>query len=479
MEFSPPDVRYWALLAPLLVTLTGVVVLLRGVFGAGGEDEPRRWSLGGLAAAAAAALLVSVMGDSDSFAGMLRLDSVTVFFWLVMLAATAGALLAADERLRPEGVKRAESLALLLFACLGMMLMAAGGHLLLIFLGLETMSLALYILAGLNGQRDPRSNEAALKYLLLGAFATGFLVYGMAFVYGGCGSLQVHDTVVAVGFGNADGAFLSVGLGLLTVGLGFKVALVPFHMWAPDVYEGAPTPVTAFMAVGPKVAGFAAMVRVFIDAAGGLAESWAPLLALLALLTMLLGNLMALAQSNLKRLLAYSSIAHAGYLAVGIVAGALGVQAVLYYGLAYAAMTLGAFAVVMIVAGDGERLALDNYAGLAKRSPLAAGAMTLFLLALASIPPTSGFLGKWLLFVAAVQAGYTWLAVLGVLCSLIGIFYYLRIVVRMYFDEPANAEPVAISEPSRQLVWAAGIATALLSLPTGLFFVWLAGRAVG
>ncbi|NUQ00302.1 MAG: NADH-quinone oxidoreductase subunit N [Armatimonadetes bacterium] len=349
----------------------------------------------------------------------------------------------------------------------------------MLFVGLETMSIALYILSGIAGGREPGSNEAALKYLLLGAFATGFLVYGMAFVFGATGSLDLrvlHD--LALHRATIPG-FLNVGLALLIIGLGFKVALVPFHMWAPDVYEGAPTPITAFMSVGAKVAGFAALIRVLSEAALPVQEVWLPGLWWLAVATMLIGNVIALVQTSIKRLLAYSSIAHAGYLTIGIVAGTrLGVEAVVYYSLAYALMNLGAFAVVLAANGDHDRLQLYDLRGLARRSPLLAGAMALFMFSLAGVPPLSGFIGKWLLFSAAVEANQVGLAVLAVLCSAISAFYYLRVVVYMYMTEPAETHRPLLDTPrTRTALYATIVGTVLLSFPAGLLFVHLSGWA--
>jgi NADH-quinone oxidoreductase subunit N len=379
------------------------------------------------------------------------------------LTTAALAILLSIEYTARIGLAQGEYYTLLLLSAAGMMLMAAAVNLMTIFLALEILSIALYVLVGLN-RAERRSAEAALKYLLLGAFASGFLVYGMALIYGQTGTTSLaglRDLISSL-----SGPFptlLMVGLGLMIVGFGFKVALVPFHMWAPDAYQGAPTSVTAFMSVGAKVAGFAALGRVVLyafDPAGSstLASSqpgdWVWVLAILSALTMTVGNLAALRQTNLKRLLAYSSIAHAGYLLVGVAAGSsLGASAVLFYLLAYTLMNVGAFAVVIAVGRwdttTEKDVTLDSLAGLAYRKRWLAAAMALFMLSLAGVPPLIGFLAKFYIFSAAVQAGLTWLAVIGVINSVVSAYYYLRVVAMMFMHEgqPAAAQgmPVCVA----------------------------------
>jgi NADH-quinone oxidoreductase subunit N len=322
------------------------------------------------------------------------------------------------------------------------MIMASSLDLMTIFLGLETLSIPLYILAGfLREQR--KSNEAALKYLLLGAFASGFLLYGIALVYGATGSINLQRVAQALASGQVSSpTLLSIGMGLLIVGFGFKVAAVPFHMWAPDVYEGAPTSVTAFMIAGTKAAAFAAFLRILMTGLPALQPDWSRMLWVLAVLTMTVGNVAAIAQTSIKRMLAYSSIAHAGYLLVALVTGTkLGSGAILFYLVAYACMTLGAFAAIVALAHrEEERLTIDEYAGLGLTRPALGAAMALFMFSLAGVPPTAGFMGKLYIFSAAVQAGQIGLAVIGVLNSVISAFYYLRITVVMYMS-PAKSEP--------------------------------------
>jgi NADH-quinone oxidoreductase subunit N len=334
-----------------------------------------------------------------------------------------------------------EYFVLILFASAGMMFMVSANHLLVIFLGLETLSISIYILAGLH-PTNPRSQESALKYLLLGGFSSGIFVYGAALTYGAAGSLSLAEMAKYFQAGNIN-LLAKVGMGLLLVGFSFKIAAVPFHMWTPDVYEGAPTPLTGFMSVGVKAAAFAAFVRVFFESLLPLQANWSMILWVLAAVTMIVGNVAALVQENIKRMLAYSSIAHAGYILIGMVAGneAGGMSALLYYLLAYTFTNLGAFAVVALVGREGEaNVMIDDYRGLAKLHPLLALTMSIFLFSLAGIPPTAGFVGKFTIFSAAVNAGYIWLVVIGVLTSAASVFYYFRVIMRMYMQTP-ETEP--------------------------------------
>jgi NADH-quinone oxidoreductase subunit N len=382
--------------------------------------------------------------EGRSFNGMFAVDAFGLFFDAIFLVGTLLVLLLSVDYARRERFQMGEYYFLLLMSTVGMMLMAQSTSLVMIFLGLELLSIAVYVLAGLERNRA-RSVEAALKYFLLGAFSTGFFLFGIALVYGATGSMDlavVTQRVGEVARGAAGGGLLLAGLVLLLVGFAFKVAVVPFHMWSPDVYEGAPTSVTAFMAAGVKAGGFAAFVRVFAGAFQSYAELWVPLVALLAVATMVVGNLAAIVQSNLKRLLAYSSIAHAGYLLVALVAhNRLGASSFLFYLLAYTFMTLGAFGVVIAVGRRGEaNERLEDLAGLGYRHPFLAAAMAVFMFSLAGIPPTAGFVGKFYIFSAAVEAGYAWLAVVMALTSVISVYYYLRVTVAMYmWDAPAGA----------------------------------------
>ncbi|MGH7731037.1 MAG: NADH-quinone oxidoreductase subunit N [Candidatus Eiseniibacteriota bacterium] len=379
------------------------------------------------------------------FDGMFLHDGFTVFFTLLFCAVAAVAVLQSWDYVRRTRINHGEYYALVLAATLGMILMAASNELITIFLGLELMSLALYVLVGFRrGRLD--SSEAALKYFLLGAFASGFLLYGIALLYGATGTTNLGRMANFLGDSPLpDNPLLLAGGLLVLAGFGFKVAAVPFHMWTPDAYEGAPTTVTGFMSAGAKAAGFAALLRVLTIALPGLAVDWRPLLTWIAILTMTVGNVTALLQSNVKRMLAYSSIAHAGYLLVAVVAGGQeGGAAALFYLAAYSLMNLGAFGVLALLGREQEeRVTVADLAGLGQRHPGLAAAMTVFMLSLGGIPPTAGFMGKVYVFGVAVDAGLVPLVIVGVLNSALSIYYYLRITVVMYMREP-QGEPVEV-----------------------------------
>ena len=374
--------------------------------------------------------------------GLIAVDQFALFFKIVFLGAAALTVLMSVRYLEIEGASPGEYYFLILCATLGMMIMAGGIDLITIFIGLETMAVSFYILAGFI-KPNQRSNEAAVKYFLLGAFSLGILLYGMSLMYGLSGTTNLR--VMAMTFaGQESDPRLILAVMLVAAGVGFKIAAVPFHMWAPDVYEGAPTPITAFLSVGSTAASFAMLLRIFLEGLPSMKPEWRVLFEGLAIVTMTVGNLAALTQSNLKRMLAYSSIAHAGYVLIGVVAGTpRGVAAMLIYVLVYAFMQLGAFTVIVLmrrqdIVGDE----LKDFSGLHVRHPFAAFAMLMFMLSLGGIPPTAGFMGKFWLFGAAIDAGYVWLAVIGVLNSAISLYYYIRIVVFMYVKkETAGSEP--------------------------------------
>lgn len=462
---TPPPINWLSLLPCLILTVTAILVLFWELWMTDDERPSLAWlSLTGLALTA----VVSIMlwgQRASAFNGMLALDPYALFFNLIFCLAAAMTLLMSVDYLDTIGVRQGEYYALVLFATVGMVLMAAATDLIVIFLGLETMSMAVYVLVGIWRQQLT-SNEAALKYFLLGAFASGFFLYGVALVYGATGSVQLGNIAAYVS-AHGSSTLLLVGMALLIVGFGFKVAAAPFHVWAPDVYEGAPTTVTAFMAVGVKAAAFAAFARVFLLTLGSVHAEWQGILWMLAVLTMTVGNITALVQQNIKRMLAYSSIAHAGYLLVAMVAGKdLGGGALMYYLLAYGLMTLGAFGVVIAVGREGEpNEEFSDYAGLGFRYPALALAMTLFMLSLTGVPPLVGFTGKFYIFSAAVKAGYIWLAVLGVLNSVISAYYYIRVVVTMYMHEGETAVDLLSSRPALAVVIiAAAIGTVLLGI---------------
>ena len=390
--------------------------------------------------------------------GTLAVDGVALFGKMILLATCAMAVLISYHYLSHRRIHRGEYYPLILFATAGMTLLAAANDLLLVFLALELLSLCLYVLAGF-ARRDAASQEGALKYFLLGAFSSAFLLYGIAIVYGATNTTNV--SLISAAAGGTSPRLMFFAMALLAVGFGFKVAAVPFHMWTPDVYQGAPTSVTGFMAAGTKAAGFIALLRVFLVALGPLQWDWRPVLWIVAVLTMSVGAVVAITQTDVKRLLAYSAIAHAGYVLIGVVAAnPEGTAGALFYLLVYAFMTLGAFATIIASAPGGrERLHLNEWTGLGQQHPVFAGVMTLFLLSLAGIPPTAGFMGKFFVFKAAVDAGETGLVVVGVLTSIIAAFFYLRVIVAMWLQEPAPGD--AGLGPSRALVAGLAIAAAV------------------
>ena len=382
-------------------------------------------------------------GELRGFRGMVVLDPFALFFNIVIGYATGLVILFSMDYIRREGQEAGEFYILVLLSSLGMMLMASAGDLIIVFLGLETMSIALYVLTGFFRHRL-EAGEASMKYFLIGAFASAFFLYGIALIFGATGSTNLDRIANAVAAGAGRDPMLAIGFGLLLVGFGFKISAVPFHMWAPDAYEGAPTSITAFIATGSKAAAFASLLRVLLTALRGAPLDWPMLMWGMAAITMTVGNVVALAQQNLKRMLAYSSIAHVGYMLVGVVAGgSLGNGAVLFYLLVYTFTTAGAFGAILLLERNGrEAVQLADYGGLATRHPVLAVALSVFLLSLIGIPPTAGFVGKFYLFGAAVKSGYVWLAVIGVLNSAVAAYYYLRLIVFMYMREPEGAPTV-------------------------------------
>ncbi|MCX6030771.1 MAG: NADH-quinone oxidoreductase subunit N [Chloroflexi bacterium] len=406
---------------------------------------------------------------APAFQTMALADGLGLFASAAVLIAAALAILLAVERVADFTPRAGAYYSLILLATAGMTAMTTASDFMMIFIALEILSLALYILVGFN-RKEMRSGEAALKYFLLGAFASGFFLYGIALIYAATGTTNLNDMTMRLLMMSMSLPFaplLPVGVGLLLVGFGFKVALVPFHMWTPDVYQGAPTPVTAFMSVGTKTAAFAALIRVLVSLASS-DRPWLIALAALAVLTMTLGNLAALRQTSLKRMLAYSSIAHAGYLLTGLAAGnQTGAQGALYYLLAYTFMNLGAFAVLLAIQRREENdVAGERMIGLASRQPLLAVLMAVFMFSLAGIPPLAGFFGKLYVFSGAVDAGLAWLAIVGVLNSAIGAYYYLRVTVSMFMTEPAGqpVESPKIAWPVWATVVIAAVGTVLLGL---------------
>ena len=395
--------------------------------------------------AAVTYLLAGSMGTT--FNGMFIADGYSLFFKLIFMLNVVLTVLISVKYIAIEKVNFGEYYSLILFSTLGMMLMASAGDLITLYLGLELMALSTYVLAGFL-RHDIKSNEAAMKYFLLGSFASAFLLYGISMIYGLTGTTDLHAISSYISQKGLSGnPVLTLSMIMFAVAFSFKIAAVPFHMWAPDVYEGAPTSITAFMSVGPKAAGFAVLGRVFMTAFGAARIEWTGILIPIAILTMAVGNIAAISQTNIKRMLAYSSIAHAGYVLLGIIAGTSeGMASVLNYLFIYAFMNIGAFAVVIMLRSEGFKGDdISDYEGLAKTHPLAAALMLVFMFSLTGIPPTAGFMGKFYLFMSAVSAGYTWLAVTAVIFSAISAYFYLRIVMYMYMKEPKTEVQLSVS----------------------------------
>ncbi len=472
----PPDVDFRLLLPEMILSVAGVLVMLVDAFT---RRTNQRWvtgnlSLLGLLAAAGSCLWLWDAGANipdSAFSGMIVLDRMRLSFNFVFIVVAALTVLVSMVWVERENLPAGEFHTLLLFATVGMMLMASGGDLVMLFLGLEILSISTYVMAGFR-KNDLRSNESSLKYFILGSFSSAFLLYGIALIYGATAHTAYADGTrggVIAGTTNIqeiaerlnDGMYpplLFAGAAMLLIGFGFKIATAPFHVWTPDVYEGAPTPVTAFMAAGPKAAGFAAFMRVFLFAfpfvvatgqagqtGANLHAAWLDALSLLAVLTMTVGNLVAIVQNNVKRMLAYSSIAHAGYALVGFVAAGFAtdaaeqrdsVAAVIFYLLVYSVMNLGAFAVVTLMARGGDRRTeFEDYTGIGFRAPALSLTLSLFMLSLLGVPLTAGFMGKVMIFSEALERNLVWLVVIGVLNTAVSAYYYLRLIVLMFFRE--------------------------------------------
>lgn len=474
----------WSLIAPeVIVCAAAVVVMLVDAF----VRPTQRWITGGISLFGIAAGAISVIWlwstgtpSADAFNGMIVLDELRLGFTLIFLLVSGLTLLISTVWVQGEQLPAGEFHSLLLFATVGMMLMASGNDLVIIFLGLEILSIATYVMAGFR-RTDVRSNESSLKYFILGSFSSAFLLYGIALIYGAtsiaepgpggslsrivAGTTNIAEIATRVSQAQYP-ALLYAGAAMMLVGFGFKIATAPFHIWTPDVYEGAPTPVTAFMAAGPKAAGFASFIRVFVfglpfvvsasnATAGNLHQLWVDVLVVMAILTMTLGNVVAIVQNNVKRLLAYSSIAHAGYALVGFVAAGAAsdltqrnnaITAVIFYLLTYAVMNIGAFAVVQLIARSGDRrTSIDDYRGIGFESPVLAFSLSLFMLSLLGMPLTAGFMGKIMVFGSAIDQHYYKLVVVGVLNTALSAYYYLRLIIVMFFGERTVAwKPPAV-----------------------------------
>jgi len=474
VNFAPSGVEYLRFLPEIVLIAAGTLlmvldVILRERF----RDAYGHISIAALVAAMAASV-VAYASPGPAFSDMLIVDGFATFFRVLVTGVGILTVLPSYRFLRREGAETGEYHALLLFSIAGQCVMVSANELIMIFIGLEISSISSYVLAGYL-RDDKRANEAALKYFLLGSFATAFFLYGVAIVYGLTGSTHLAGIrgVVAGGLMAPAPVFIGIAAALMFVGLGFKVSAAPFQIWAPDVYQGAPTPVTAFLSAGPKAAAFAIFLRIFMTAFQPIGGDWAPLVGGSALLSMTIGNFAALTQSNVKRLLAYSSIAHAGYVLVALAARSqVGTAAAMFYLAAYALMNIGAFAVVSHLSGKGERfLSVDDFAGLGTRQPGTAALLTIFLLSLIGVPLTGGFFGKFYIFKAALDSHLVWLTVLGLLNSALAAYYYLRILVVMYFREPGeSAEHIP---PAGAALKVAVYGSALGTLVLGIFPSWV------
>ena len=466
---SPGDtIRF---LPEIILTVMGTLIM---VLGASQENRPTNafgtLSLFSLLAALGGSLYAYTLAG-PAFGGLLIVDGFATFFRVLVIGVGILTVLCSYRFLEIEKADRSDYHALLLWSIAGQCVMVASNELIMVFIGLEISSIASYILAGYL-RDDKRNNEAALKYFLLGSFATAFFLYGVALVFGATGSTNIQDLGEAFRTGHSS-ALVFCAVALMFVGLGFKVSASPFQVWAPDVYQGAPTPVTAFLSAGPKAAAFAIFLRIFMTAFAPIGNGWEPLVWISALLSMTIGNFAALLQSNVKRLLAYSSIAHAGYVMVALTARSdVGTAAAMFYLAAYAFMNIGAFAVVSHLAGRGERYQnVDDFAGLGQKQPFTAALLTIFLLSLIGVPLTGGFFGKFYIFKAALESHLVWLTVLGLLNSAVAAYYYLRILVMMYMHEPSEA--VTNAEPLTPGLSMALILPAIGTLFLGIFPTWV------
>jgi NADH-quinone oxidoreductase subunit N len=480
-------INYSAILPEIILGLTGIVLMLaEALWPKHGKIHAGIITLVGLGVAAAATLRLWGVEPLTAFSGMIVVDRFRLWFTLIAILAAIISVFLSWNFVDEERVRPAEYFALLMFCAVGMTLLAASHDLIMVFLGIETVTISTYVLAGYR-RTDARSTEAALKYFILGAFSSAFLLYGIALVYGATRTTNLAQIQEALRgtLGQGEALLMLAGAAMLLIGFGFKVTTVPFHVWTPDVYEGAPTPVTAFMSVGPKAAGFAAFLRVFsltfgTDFSAGstgstLQADWMALVAAMALLTMTFGNLIAITQTNIKRMLAYSSIAHAGYVLLGLVSQNW--PAVAFYMLTYAVMNLGAFAIVALIARRGdERVLIEDYAGLGFRQPGLSFPLTVFLISLTGIPGTAGFIGKFWLFTAAWEAGFHALVIVAVINSVISAYYYLYVVIVMFFREAKEeAEPVPLPRVFALTLIITVIGTFYLGLLPTRVFQFLSG----
>ncbi len=483
VNYAPSPVEILRLLPEIILILVATGIMVAEALRGTREARPLgHVAVGGLLAALWAS--VSVWANPGfGFNQSVVLDGFAAFFRALVIVAGLLAVLMAQQYLRREGADGGEYYALILYSVAGQCIMVSGTELMVLFIGLEISSIATYVLAGYL-RDDRRANEAAIKYFLLGSFATAFFLYGVAWIYGASGTTNL--IAVRRAMANAattpSHALVAAAAALILVGLAFKVSAAPFQNWAPDVYQGAPAPAAAFMSAGPKAAAFAMLLRIFVTAFEPVSDRWLPVVWISALATMIVGNFGALWQTNIKRLLAYSSVAHAGYVLVAVVANSSsGTAAVMFYMAAYALMNLGAFAVVTYFSREGEKyLEIDDLAGLAERQPVTAALFSVLLLSLIGVPLTGGFFAKFYVFKAALEANLVWLTILGLLTSAVAAYYYLRILVIMYMREPNESTQHLPPQPPgiRVVLWTTALGTLLLGIYPSVILDF-ANRAAG
>jgi len=474
-----PPINLAAILPAVVLSIAGIAIMIAEPFRREGKGGLGWLGLAGMIAAIFA--LFPMAGNRGLwYSGLWIVDDYSIFFHLIFLIIGALTILGSIDFLRRERIDHSEYYSLLLFATAGMMMMAGANELIMIFIGLEVLSIATYVMAGFR-RTDLKSNESALKYFLLGSFSSAFFLYGVALVFGATGSTNLTAIADAMRAPDVQVALVYLAAGLMLIALSFKVAVAPFHIWTPDVYEGAPTPVTGFMSVGPKAAGFAVFLRIFMTAFPLIQDRWIAIIWMVAALTMILGNVIAVTQTNIKRMLAYSSIAHAGYVTVAFASGSQrGISAALFYLLAYSVTNLGAFAVVTILSRSEDKLTnISDYAGLASKRPGLAAVQTLFLLSLAGVPGTAGFAGKFFIFRSSVESGLVWLTVIGVVTTVVSFYYYLYVIVQMYMNVPKEEfSDLRVAGSLKVALIIAGIGVIYLGILPTRILEWSAAAAL-
>ena len=473
MPVQMPDINLGLMLPEILVTLLAMALLLMSAwYGKEGRGTIGWMSIFGIGLAALAVMTGGGSGDT-TFGGMFIDDGFARYMKLLLCLATVLPLLISLHYIRDHKMDGGEYYVLTLFSMLGGMFMISSGDFVMLYLGLELMSLSIYVLAAFR-RNDLKSSEAGLKYFILGSLASGILLYGISLIYGSFGTVSFAGVAEALAQSHGHvSPVVRLGLVMIVGGLSFKIAAAPFHMWAPDVYEGAPTSVTAFMAVMPKIAAFAVLYRVLLVAFPSMHEQWGPLLQFMAVLSLAVGSFAAIAQTNIKRMLAYSSIGHVGFLLIGLATGTIdGYKSVLIYLTIYIFMSVGAFGLILILNRDGIGDNITDYRGLAKKRPYLAILMATFMFSMGGIPPLAGFIGKLYIFMAAVKAGMITLAIVGVLFSAVGAFYYLRIVKLMYFDEAESEFTMQVSSTSQAVVILSGIIVVVWGIFPGSLLAW-------